>query len=279
MGHAFLSKLTTTLGVLACLLQIASIASPGWIIYIKGNIEEHQSLFYRRTCKTLLDESKCKVESFNDFYTNKRVRLLNAKVARETLASFDYDYNSLICQQVLMMVAVCLSTVMAISQIIQRINKDKAYQRLIFLSAATAATSAGIVIAVVSNKIVYIYYQIELYNMDDHRNHTYVGFPFCLGMLVGSVLLHFFCLAAIAPQLRTTKVKVRVRKTMEMDDSNGIDATYVPPMTKVSEVSKPTPVKATFEPVKTTVEPVITTIEPKKPAMAGYDNQVFSEKL
>ena len=53
----------------------------------------------------------------------------------------DYDYNSLICEQALMMVAVCLSTVMAISQIIQSINKEKGYQRLIFLSAATAATS------------------------------------------------------------------------------------------------------------------------------------------
>jgi hypothetical protein len=87
MGHAFLRKLTTTLGVLACLLQIASIAAPGWIIYIKGNIEEHHSLFYKRTCKILLDESKCKVESHNDIYTNRRERLLNAKVARETLAS------------------------------------------------------------------------------------------------------------------------------------------------------------------------------------------------
>ncbi|XP_045212739.2 uncharacterized protein LOC123563783 [Mercenaria mercenaria] len=259
MGNGFLRKLTTTLSVIACLLQIASVASPGWIIYIKGNIEEHHGLFYKRTCKTIVDDTKCKVESFHELHHDLRDRLVNAKVSREKIASVDFAYNSLICKQVLTMVAVCLGLGMAVSQVVQSIKKHKGFQRLIFLSAATAATSAGMVIVVACNDIVTIYYQIELQSFDDDRDHTYVGFPFCLGMLLGSAFLHFWSLVAIFPQLHTPRVKVKVRKALPRDDEpNGVPSTYVPPVTTLNEVSVPKPAKS---------------------KMVGNDNLVFSEKL
>ena len=113
--------------------------------------------------------------------------------------------------------------------------------------------------------------------MDDDKDHTYIGFPFCLGMLAGSALFHFFCLAAISPQLSSTKVKVKVRRTYEMEESNDVKSTYVPPMTSLNEVSKPE--KSSTEPAKNNVEPVKAPISPVQNTMVGHDNQVFSEKL
>lgn len=87
MGHAWLRKITTVLAVLAFLLQVAAVVSPGWIIYIKGNIEEHHSLFYRVSCKTLMDERICKVESFHYLHDDMRAKLEKAQVSREKIAT------------------------------------------------------------------------------------------------------------------------------------------------------------------------------------------------
>lgn len=102
MGKAWLSKLTTALASISLLLQIASIALPGWTVYIEGNTDEQHGLFYKRTCKSLLDITNCKVESFHDIHSDMRARYVDAGVGRKKIASvgkfvvhYSYSLNQL----------------------------------------------------------------------------------------------------------------------------------------------------------------------------------------
>lgn len=202
-------------------------------------------------------ENNCKVESFHELHYDLREKLIDAQVSREKLASVDFEYNTLICKQVLILVAALLSAVMAFSQVVQTIKK-KAYPRLTVLSAATAAISAGIVITVVCYDIVHVCYQIDLQKMDSHRDHTYVGFPYCLGMLLGSALFHFFSLSGISSQLHRPKLRIKEKPVYKSTEDT---TPYEPPVTRLNEVCKPTFDKGI-------------TINDK-----GNDNPVFSEKL
>lgn len=87
MGKAGLSKLTTALASISFLLQIASIALPGWTVYIEGNTDEQHALFYTRTCKSLLDVTNCKFETFHEMHSDTRARFVRAGVSREKIAA------------------------------------------------------------------------------------------------------------------------------------------------------------------------------------------------
>lgn len=261
-----LVRTTTALSVLAFLLQAASIAAPGWLIYIHGNFVERDSLFYRWRCATLLDEEKCELKSFHDLHFDERQQLVEAQVSRRKLASVDYHYSTIVCQQVLTVVAAVLSLVVVISQLYQNVKKDSRNIRAILLSATASATSAGIAIAVVSNEITYIWFQKELKDFDGLQDHTYIAFPYCLVLLGGSALFHFCTNWTLGSQLYKPKPKVLQRKYYAEDssrDSNGDVSGNVTTDTKLNTYEKPNKENEKLSTMKD----------------FGHDNHVFSEKL
>lgn len=113
------------------------------------------------------------------------------------------------------------------------------------------------VITIVCIEMVKLSHQIVIHGMDGHRDHTYVGFPFCLAMLIASVVLHFSAAICISCQLYTPEVRTRFKRKMSEDYDTPV--TTVAPEKSLSigyEVSKPTYNDS-----------------------HGKDNPVFSEKL
>lgn len=292
MVKVWLRRTTTIISVIAFLLQAASIAAPGWLIYVHGNIMEQNSLFYRWTLETqlVIGEERSKLESLHEIHFNKRQQIVedqvgrvdlqsgvlkdglsNAgsfddvhksirseaeKLSRVDLAAEDFNYNSMVSQQVLTVVATALSLMVVISQISQNIRKEKKNVRLMLLSAIASAISAGIVVPVVCHEAVYIHYENQLKGLDGLQAHTYISFPYCLALLTGSVVLHLVADITIGYQLYTPKIREIKSRVYTDDDDEDDDLAYVPPEKQANN-------------------------EYKKPSLAdiGHDNQVFSEKL
>lgn len=93
MGKTLLRKFTAGFVIVAFLLQVASIAAPGWFIEVSGNMEIGESLFYKTGCYVLGDHSECACESFRDIYNTKREGLVRARVSRETVAEVGKNVN------------------------------------------------------------------------------------------------------------------------------------------------------------------------------------------
>lgn len=89
MVKVWLRRTTTIISVIAFLLQAASIAAPGWLIYVHGNIMEQNSLFYRWTLETqlVLGEERSKLESLHEIHFNKRQQIVEDQVGRVDLQS------------------------------------------------------------------------------------------------------------------------------------------------------------------------------------------------
>ncbi|KAL4239887.1 hypothetical protein ACF0H5_000687 [Mactra antiquata] len=298
MGKTLLRKFTAGFVITAFLLQAASIAAPGWLIEIDGNLEHGESLFYKATCHVLNDQSSCKVKSFQDLYTKERNKLVAAKVSRQTLAKFDFFYHVLVCKQSLAMIAVSFTLIAVLIQVAMFVRRDRHNVRLTVLSAVLSAVTAGILVTMVCYEVVGNHYKLELRSMDSKRDHTYVGFPYCLAMLVGAALLLLFSDISTACLLYTAKPpKKKTYDDDDDDDDEPITKSGSPSNTEFtlstkSDSSKLTDVpaskpKRTYMTIPTlpTVpksepvvkEPIVKTTQMKE--QGGQDNPVFSEKL
>lgn len=210
MVKSWVRKTPAVVYLIAFILQVLSIATPGWLIYVHQNVIEKNSLFYRRTCETesLIDAEveTCKTESFRYMHLYNKKILEATQASKADLVSEDFDYNAKICRQVLIVVSTGLSLLVVVVHGIQTILKHDNMQ-LVLLTAIASATSAGIVLAVVSNDIIGVHYQTELQNNDNAQENTYTGIPYCLAMLAASALLHFFAEMCVGFQLYTPKMK------------------------------------------------------------------------
>lgn len=85
MGKTCLCRASAGILLVAVLVQIAAIASPGWVIFIEGNTDTYQSVFYTVKCATLVKEI-CKARTHRDVYLQKREKMLEAGLGSKKLA-------------------------------------------------------------------------------------------------------------------------------------------------------------------------------------------------
>ena len=69
--------------------------------------------------------------------------------------------------------------------------------------------SVGIVLCVMADEVVEIFLQYQLVSDDSKASHTYLGFPYCVAMMLGSVLLHLIAEITMGAHLYEPKTKKR----------------------------------------------------------------------
>ncbi|XP_052819438.1 uncharacterized protein LOC128245345 [Mya arenaria] len=293
MGRSWkLCRFSVAVLVVVVLAQLAAVAAPGWLIAVEGNHETHIGLFYKVRCETL-NENRCQTISFRDEYVRDTRR--KAELGRKTIAALDYNYNVAVWRQVLLTSAVGCSLVALLVQLGRRVV-DKRHVRIIILSIALIALSAGLMLSVTSSYIVDCMYQMELLSFDTPRDHTYLAFPYSIALALGSVLLQFIGILVLGAHIFEPKVTI-VKKTRRMSIST-VEPGYTekkpqppPPAVKASEQNIPpaamittatsapkAPTKVESTPLmKTTVNVTSSRINP--PQRKGDTSNILSEKL
>ncbi|XP_052819385.1 uncharacterized protein LOC128245293 [Mya arenaria] len=293
MGRSWkLCRFSVAVLVVVVLAQLAAVAAPGWLIAVEGNHETHIGLFYKVRCETL-NENRCQTISFRDEYFRDTRR--KAELGRKTIAALDYNYNVAVWRQVLLTSAVGCSLVALLVQLGRRVV-DKRHVRIIILSIALTALSAGLMLSVTSSYIVDCMYQMELLSFDTPRDHTYLAFPYSIALALGSVLLQFIGILVLGAHIFEPKVTI-VKKPRRMSIST-VEPGYTekkmqppPPAVKASEQNIPpaammttatsapkAPTKVESTPLmKTTVNVTSSRINP--PQRKGDTSNILSEKL
>lgn len=74
MGKTCLCRASAAILLVASLVQLAAIASPGWTIFIEGNTETYHSVFYIMKCSTQ-GEYSCEFTTQAELYEEKKAVL------------------------------------------------------------------------------------------------------------------------------------------------------------------------------------------------------------
>lgn len=74
MGKKCLCRASAAILLVASLVQLGAIVSPGWTIFIEGNTETYHSVFYIMKCTTQ-GEFNCEFTTQAELYEEKRAVL------------------------------------------------------------------------------------------------------------------------------------------------------------------------------------------------------------
>ncbi|KAH3863087.1 uncharacterized protein LOC127866426 [Dreissena polymorpha] len=215
------------------LLQIAAVASPGWLIVVKGNTESFHSIFYVVTCDTL-DGATCKGLSLYEKHEANHELLGTRHVDFKNEDNLKHERTM---QQVLLLSAIAC-TLGAVFLHVCRRDHDKRHAHIISTTIALCGLSAGISVTVASLFIVQNADISSSLKSDARFTHRYVGFPYSLTMMLTSVLVHLASMIILANQLNDPKEKKEKEKRTTdiayIDFENDKGAPSPPGVTKVT---------------------------------------------